>query len=139
MNDYSHRLLSSLSSKVIGCAIEVHKYLGPGLLESTYERCLEHELKNQFSDVRSQYPIPVEYKGIKFNCAYRADIVVDQSLIIEIKSTEQIANIHKAQILTYMKLLEAPVSLIINFNATTLKNNIKRFTLFERDKVLKKE
>jgi GxxExxY protein len=92
-----------LSNKVIGCAIEVHRNLGPGLLESTYEQCLAHELKIEGMPFKLQYPLPVEYKGIKLDCGYRIDLLVDNSLIVELKSVDNVLPIHQAQLLTYMK------------------------------------
>lgn len=118
-----------LTQKVIGCAIEVHRHLGPGLLESTYEQCLAHELSVAGLAVRVQAPLPVKYKRVKLDCGYRVDLLVEDSLILELKVVDQILGIHKAQLLTYMKLVEAPVGLIINFNVELLKNGIKRLFL----------
>src|SRR6056297_2947798 len=97
---------SELSNRVIGCAIEVHRELGPGLLESTYEQCLAHELKLNNIDFRAQHPIPVEYKGIFLDCGYRIDLLIEESIIVELKSVDQIMDIHKAQLLTYLKLAD---------------------------------
>ena len=118
-----------LSRKMIGCALEVHKYLGPGLLESTYEQCLAHEMKQAGIVFKMQSPLPVEYKGIKLDCGYRIDLFIEDSLIVELKSVEKILPIHQAQLLTYMKLAEIPIGLLINFNVTYLKNGIKRMVL----------
>ena len=118
-----------LSNKVIGCALEVHKTLGPGLLESTYEQCLAHELALSGIPFTIQWPLPVEYKDIKLNCGYRIDIVVDNKLIVELKCVEKVIGIHEAQILTYMKLAKIQVGLLINFNEEVLKKGIKRFVL----------
>ncbi len=118
-----------LSERVIGCAIEVHRTLGPGLLESTYEQCLAYELTQSRIPFKLQSPLPVEYKGVNLDCGYRVDLFVDDRLIVELKSVDQINDIHKAQLLTYMKLSNAKVGLIINFNVKLLKDGIKRFVL----------
>jgi GxxExxY protein len=118
-----------LSNREIGCAIEVHRDLGPGLLESTYERCLAHKLKLHGIAFRFQQPQPVEYKGICLDCGYRVDVLVEDKLICELKSVEEIRGIHEAQLLTYMKLAGVKTGLLINFNVTKLKNGIKRFVL----------
>ena len=118
-----------LSNRVIGCALEVHRTLGPGLLESTYEQCLAHELSQSGIGFKLQWPLPVEYKGIKLDCGYRVDLFVDGELIVELKSVDKITGIHKAQLLTYMKLSKVKVGLLINFNVEILKNGIKRFVL----------
>ncbi len=118
-----------LSGAVIGCAIEVHRYLGPGLLESTYEQCLAHELYLAKIPCRVQAQLPVYYKKINLDCGYRIDLFVDDFLIVELKSVEHVLPIHHAQILTYMKLAEAPIGLLINFNVKLLKDGIKKFIL----------
>jgi len=118
---------NELTGKVIGCAIEVHRNLGPGLLESTYERCLSFELLSNNIRHEVQRELPVDYKGIKLDCRYRVDLMVEGKLIVEIKSVEKIIPIHEAQILTYMKLADISVGLLINFNVTRLKDGIKRF------------
>jgi GxxExxY protein len=118
-----------LSNRVIGCALEVHRALGPGLLESTYEQCLAYELSMSGIDFKIQHPLPVKYKDIKLDCGYRVDLLVDDKLIVELKSTDKIADIHKAQLLTYMKLSGVKVGLLINFNVEILKTGIKRFVL----------
>jgi GxxExxY protein len=118
-----------LSSRVIGCAIEVHRELGPGLLESTYEQCLAHELKLNGIAFQLQHPQSVQYKGIRLNCGYRLDVLVEKKLIVELKSVDEIKRIHEAQLLTYMKLAEVKIGLLMNFNVTTLKDGIKRFVL----------
>lgn len=105
-----------LSKRVIGCALEVHKHLGPGLLESTYEQCLAHEFKLQGFLFKMQHPLPVEYKGIKLDCGYRIDLFVEDSLIVELKSVEKMLPIYQAQLLTYMKLAGISTGLLINFN-----------------------
>ncbi|MBW2575732.1 MAG: GxxExxY protein [Deltaproteobacteria bacterium] len=118
-----------LSNKVIGCAIEVHRDLGPGLLESTYEQCLAHELKIEGMPFKLQYPLPVEYKGIKLDCGYRIDLLVANILIVELKSVENVLPIHQAQLLTYMKLSGIKIGLLMNFNVKYMKDGIKRMVL----------
>jgi len=118
-----------LSNRVIGCALEVHRELGPGLLESTYEQCLAHELKLNGIRFELQHPLPVKYKSVRLECGYRVDVLVEDKLIIELKSVEQMKGIHEAQLLTYMRLAGVKIGLLINFNVTKLKNGIKRFVL----------
>ena len=118
-----------MSNRVIGHAIEVHRELGPGLLESTYEQCLAYELSKDNISFKLQYPLPVMYKGIRIDCGYRVDVLIEDSLLLELKSVEQIKNIHKAQILTYMRLGHINKGLLINFNTELLKQGIKRFVL----------
>jgi GxxExxY protein len=115
--------------RVIGCAIEVHRESGPGLLESTYEQCLAHELTLGGISFQYQVPQPVQYKGILLDCGYRLDLLVERELVIELKCVEEIKGIHEAQLLTYMKLSRAKTGLLINFNVTKLKDGIKRFVL----------
>ena len=118
-----------LSKRVIGCALEVHRQLGPGLLESAYEQCLAHELTSAKISFKLQWPLPVAYKGLLLDCGYRADLLFERELIVELKAVEQLLPIHEAQLLTYMKLANIPVGLLINFNVRLLKNGIKRFVL----------
>lgn len=118
-----------LSKAVIGCAIEVHRTLGPGLLESTYEQCLAHELSLKGIAFKLQWPIAVDYKGLGIDCGYRVDVLVEDALILELKSVEQVKEIHKAQLLTYMKLAQIATGLLINFNVKRLQNGIKRFVI----------
>ena len=118
-----------LSSRVIGCAIQVHRELGPGLLESTYEQCVAYELIQSGIPFKIQQPIPVAYKEIKLDCGYRVDLLVEDRLIVELKSVEQLLKIHEAQVLTYMKLANIRIGLLINFNVQMLKKGIKRFVL----------
>ena|SRR5690554_3817372 len=117
---------NELSSKIIGACIEVHKQLGPGLLESTYEVCLAHELRLMGLEVREEVPLPVVYKDIKLNAGYRIDMIVNNKVILEIKSVEALAPIHTAQILTYLKLKEIKLGLLINFNSVKLIDGLKR-------------
>ena len=119
----------ALSNQVIGCAIEVHRELGPGLLESTYEQCLAFELDQAGLEYKRQPPLPVQYKGRLLECGYRIDMLVQGSLILELKSVDAILGIHQAQLLTYMKLAGVKTGLLINFNVQQLKSGIKRFVL----------
>ena len=118
-----------LSNKVIGCAIEVHRQLGPGLLESTYEQCLAYELNQANIPFKLQVELPVKYKEIRLDCGYRIDLCVDDRLIVELKSVDQLMPIHEAQILTYMKRAGVSIGLLINFNVTVLKSGVRRFVL----------
>ncbi len=118
-----------LSNRVIGCAIEVHKTLGPGLLESAYERCLSFELLAAKIRHETQKEIVLNYKGTELDCGYRADFVIENELVVELKAVDKVLPIHEAQLLTYMKLANAKIGLLINFNAYLLKDGIKRFVL----------
>jgi GxxExxY protein len=118
--------INDLTGAVIGAAIEVHKALGPGLLETTYEECLCIELRLRKVPYERQKEIPIEYKGIKLNCAYRMDIVVTEKLILELKACANLEPIHEAQLLTYLKLSGIRVGLLINFNVPVLEDGIKR-------------
>ena len=118
-----------LSRSVIGCAIEVHRNLGPGLLESTYRQCSACELSHAGILFRMEVPLPVRYKDILLDCGYRIDLLVRSEVIVEIKSVEALLPIHQAQILTYMRLANVPIELLINFNVTRLQTGIKRFVL----------
>ena len=118
-----------LSRSVIGCAIEVHRNLGPGLLESTYRQCLACELSHAGILFQIEVPLPVRYKDILLDCGYRIDLLVRGELIVEIKSVEALLPIHQAQILTYMRLANVPIGLLVNFNVTRLQTGIKRFVL----------
>jgi len=121
--------INKLTKKIIGCAIEVHKELGPGLLESTYEQCLAREFKLNKINFEIQKSLPIIYKGTKLDCGYRVDFLVENTVIIELKSVDKIFEIHKAQLLTYMKLAKIEIGLLINFNERLLKNGIQRFAL----------
>ena len=118
--------LNKITESIIGAAIEVHRALGPGLLESAYEACLSFELAGQELKIEQQKPLPVVYKSVKLDCAYRLDILVDGHVIIEIKAVDKLAPIHKAQLLSYLKLSGCKVGLLINFNATILSDGIVR-------------
>lgn len=123
------RDFSDLSNKVIGCAIEVHKTLGSGLLKSTYQQCLAHELNINQIEFKIEYPLPVNYKGIHLDCSYRLDFLVNNEIILELKSVEQLKGIHEAQLLTYMKLANIKQGFLINFNVKLLKQGLKSFVL----------
>jgi GxxExxY protein len=118
--------LNKITEIVIGCAIEVHKELGPGLLESTYEACFIYELQNAGLNFEKQLGLPLVYKEIKLDEGYRLDVIVENRVIVEIKAVEAINNVHIAQTLTYLKLTGAEVALIINFNVLKLTDGIKR-------------
>jgi GxxExxY protein len=117
---------NEISSKIIGAAIEVHKQLGPGLLESTYETCLAYELKQMGLDVKQQQALPVVYKEVKLDAGYRIDLLIENKVIIEIKSVEALADIHTAQLLTYLKLKDLKLGLLINFNSVRVVDGLKR-------------
>jgi GxxExxY protein len=116
----SKLLHEDLTESVIGAAIEVDRALGPGLLESAYEECLCHELHLRGIAFERQLPLPVEYKGIKLDCCYRLDIVIESSLVLEIKCVEDVPPVHEAQLLIYLKMTHKRVGLILNFNVPTL-------------------
>jgi len=118
-----------LTQKVIGCAIEVHKQLGPGLLESSYESCLMYELHKAGLAAKRQVSLPVNYKGVKVEAGYRLDILLPDQLIIELKSVDKLAPIHTAQIVTYLKLSKINTGLLINFNVEKLTNGLKRISV----------
>ena len=117
---------NEISSKIIGAAIEVHKQLGPGLLESTYETCLAYELKQMGLDVKQQQALPVVYKEVKLDAGYRIDLLIENKVIVEIKSVEALADIHTAQLLTYLKLKDLKLGLLINFNSVRVVDGLKR-------------
>jgi len=114
------------TSPIIGAAIEVHRHLGPGLLESAYEQCLCQELHLRGLPFRCQVDLPLSYKGLKLDCGYRIDMIVGDEIVVELKAVEKILPIHEAQLLTYMKLAGKPVGLLINFNVPLLTQGIIR-------------
>lgn len=118
--------LDRITEKIIGCAIEVHKGLGPGLLESAYEECLCYELNRIGLKFERQVPLPVVYKGVKLDCSYRMDIVVENSVIVEVKAVENLIPVHDAQLLSYLKLYDKKVGLLMNFHVPILKKGLKR-------------
>jgi GxxExxY protein len=115
-----------LTEKIIGAAIEVHRHTGPGLLESAYEECLCFELSKRALHFRRQVLLPVSYKGIKLDCGYKIDLLVEDSVVLELKTVDHLLPIHSAQLLTYLKLSGKPIGLLINFNEPVLKNGLKR-------------
>ena len=127
---------SRLSSQVIGAAIEVHKDKGPGLLESIYEKCLMHELYLRKIPVKKQVPVEIKYKDLVFGDDLKLDIIVDDCLIVELKAVERIVPIHKAQLLSYMRLLDVPLGLLINFNEIKLVDGVSRLILPNANKSL---
>ena len=118
--------INQLSSKIIGSAIEVHKALGPGLLESSYQKCLCHELRLRGISFEDEKPLPLVYKGVKLDCGYQMDLVVENAIILELKSCEKLKPIHKAQLLTYLKLSDLMLGLLLNFNVPVMRDGIKR-------------
>jgi len=120
---------NEITEQIIGAAIEVHRVLGPGLLESTYEECVCHELKLRGLSFERQRPLPVEYKGINLECGYRLDLLVENAVVVEIKAISAIEPIHEAQLLTYLRVGGWKVGLLINFNVPVLKNGIRRRVL----------
>jgi len=120
---------SDLSERVIGLAIEVHRHLGPGLLESAYEECLCFELNQSGTEYRRQVSLPVIYKDVRLDCGYRMDIVVERALILEIKAIDRITPVHEAQMLTYLRLSGLQVGLLLNFNNVALRHGMRRFVL----------
>jgi GxxExxY protein len=118
-----------LTREIIGAAIEVHRHLGPGLLESAYRSCLCHELKMRQIAFCYEVPLPIEYKGLKLDCGYRLDIEVEGRVIVELKSIDELTNLHRAQLLTYLKLSGRKVGLLLNFNVPVLKDGVVRMAL----------
>jgi len=118
-----------ITQRVIGAAIEVHRQLGPGLLESAYEQCLSHELQIRKLNFERQKPIPLVYKDAKLDCGYRLDLLVEGRIVVELKSVDGLGAIHEAIVLTYLKLSGHHLGLLINFNVTLLKDGIKRFRM----------
>jgi GxxExxY protein len=118
--------VNRISRAVIGCAIEVHRFLGPGLLESAYESCLEHELITKGHRVERQRRVPIVYRGLRLDCGYRLDLVVDDVVIVEVKSVEQLRALHSAQLISYLRLAGLPLGILINFNVGLLKQGVRR-------------
>ena len=115
-----------LTGEIIGAAIEVHRHLGPGLLESTYQACLSRELELRGVPFEYEKPRPLEYKGVRLDCGYRLDLLVANSVVVEVKSVEALAPIHEAQLLTYLKLTGVKIGLLLNFNVVVLKSGLRR-------------
>jgi GxxExxY protein len=120
---------NKITEKIIGCAIDVHKALGPGLLESAYKECLAYKLQKSGLTIEVEKPFPLIFEEVKLECGYRADIFVERKVIVEIKSVEALNDIHMAQIITYLRLAKVDLGLLINFNVTKLVNGIKRVTV----------
>ena len=121
--------INKLTEIIIGASIEVHKALGPGLLESAYEECLCYELRLKSLRYDRQRQLPLTYKGIQLDCGYRIDLFVEERVIVELKTIDKLSPIHDAQLLTYMKLANSSVGLLINFNVPVLKNGVRRKVL----------
>jgi len=118
-----------ITESILGGALEVHTALGPGLLESAYRACLTRELESRGLAVRQELPVPVRFKGVAIDCGYRLDLLIDDAVIVELKAVEQVLPIHEAQILTYLKLLDVRVGLLINFNVVVLPDGLIRKVL----------
>ena len=121
--------VNEVTDGIIGASIEVHRALGPGLLESAYEECLCYELEVRGIPIQRQVPLPVVYKGIQLDCGYRMDVVIDDLVVLELKAVDRLLPIHEAQLLTYLRLRRCPVGLLINFNVPVLKDGIRRKVL----------
>jgi GxxExxY protein len=119
----------SLTKEIIGAAIEVHRDLGPGLLESAYEECICYELSARGISFRRQVALPVSFKAVRLDCGYRLDLLVEESVIVELKCVEELNDLHKAQLLTYLKLSHLKVGLLLNFNVPLMKDGIVRMVL----------
>jgi len=118
--------LNKITKTIIGMAINIHRALGPGLLESAYEACMVYDLVKAGLKVEQQKPLPIVYRGVKLECSYRLDLMIEKEVIVEIKSVEKLLPIHQAQLMSYLKLSDCKVGLLINFNVKVLKNGIKR-------------
>lgn len=126
-------MYNKLTEAIIGSAIEVHRNLGPGLLESAYQECLLFELRSRDLKVEKEKPLPIIYKDIKLDHGYRIDLLVENKVVIEIKTVESFTDVHSAQVLTYLKLENYPLGLLINFHTILLKNGLKRFINSQRN------
>ena len=124
--DYTKSPHNALTGKIIGVAIEVHRTLGPGLLESAYEACLVFELQEKGLNIERQKPLPLVYKNVKLDSGYRLDLIVETKVVVEVKSMTEIAAVHKAQLLSYLRLANLQIGLLINFNVKMLKQGIHR-------------
>ena len=118
---------NGITDTIIGAAIQVHRVLGPALLESAYEACLAFELKKRGLSIEQQWPLPLIYEQVKLDCGYRVDLLVEGVVVIEVKSVEAVAPIHEAQVISYLKLSGCKVGLLVNFNVVLLKDGIRRF------------
>jgi GxxExxY protein len=128
-----HRDLNSITEQIIGAAIEVHRALGPGLLESAYESCLAFELTARGLAIEQQRALPLTYQDVKLDCAYRLDLIVEQSVVVEIKAIDRFQPVHYAQVISYLKLSGCTVGLLINFHSAVLRDGIRRFVNGYRD------
>ena len=126
MRDYEH---SELTRQIIGAAIEIHRHLGPGLLESTYESCLVYELEKLGLAVQRQVALPVVYKELQLPKAYRIDLLVNDQIVVELKAVDNILPVHEAQVLSYLKLSQLKVGLLLNFHVKMMKDGVRRFAL----------
>ena len=124
--EFSSDQINFLTEKIIGCGIEVHRAIGPGLLESAYEECLCYELAQHGLNFRRQVPLPVVYKEVKLDCGYKLDMIVEDAVILEIKAVDRLISIHEAQLLSYLRMLNLKVGLLLNFHSAVLKDGIKR-------------
>ena len=122
---HTDRMYTDLTTKVIGCAIEVHRNLGPGLLEATYQQCLAHELRLNDIQFQTEHPLPVDYKGIRLDCGYRLDFLIENTIILELKSVNKLKPIHEAQLLTCLKLSGVKQGYLLNFNVTRLMDGLR--------------
>lgn len=128
MKQMSMEELNKITEAIIGSAIEVHRNLGPGLLESAYRKCLRYELLEKGYEALQEVPLPLVYKGVKLDCGYRLDLLVNNAVIVEVKSVENLAPIHEAQLISYLKISSGKLGLLLNFNVKILKyGGIKRF------------
>jgi len=122
----SYSNTEALAKEIVDCAYQVHRALGPGLLESAYQQCLFHELKERGLNVEKELPMPLVYKDVHLDCGYRIDLMINRKVLIEIKAVDALAPIHLAQTITYLKLSELSLGFLINFNVTKIKDGIKR-------------
>lgn len=120
---------NTITNEILACAFKIHSALGPGLLESAYKSCLVYELKNKGIKVETEKPLPLIYEDVKLECGYRMDLLVENKVVVELKSVENLMDVHTAQVLTYLKLSGNKVGLLINFYTKSLKNGIKRVVL----------
>ena len=125
-NRYQHFLSADLTGHIVTAAVNVHRELGPGLLENAYRTCLVHELLSAGHHVETEVPVPIEYRAIRLDVGYRADLIVDSEVMVELKAVERLLPIHEAQLLTYLKLRKLRVGLLLNFNSTSIRHGIRR-------------
>jgi GxxExxY protein len=126
---YAEDVLPELSAAIIGCAMRVHSSLGPGLLESAYEACLCHELTRNGMPFQRQVSMPMQYEGMRLDCGFRLDLIVEGQVVVEIKSVDQLLAIHDSQLLTYLRVSGLPLGILLNFNVAHLKHGIRRRVL----------